>query len=114
MKKTLTAVALSSLISLPVAANDLERPPVFKPSAETLDREKRQHEAQLEEKNRIAEQKRREAEYIFPDGHDPRDHDHDHDDDLDHEHDDPIAHQKQLEELEAKGIKNESSWWQFW
>ena len=116
MKKTILPAALSLFIALPTAAIDLEKPPEFKRSAEELERVQKQQATQIEaDKHQIVKPSSEEAEYIFPDGHDPRDHDHDHDDakDLDHAHDDSLAHQKQLEMLEQKGIKDESSWWPF-
>jgi len=111
MKKTILPAALALFIALPTAAIDLEKPPEFKRSAEELERVQKQQATPTEADKPSAE----EAEYTFPDGHDPRDHDHDHDDaeDLDHTHDDPLAHEKQLEILEQKGIKDESSWWPF-
>ena len=104
MRKTFFAIVLSGVVLMPVFANDLEKPPEFKPSAETLERQKKQREAQLKTQQTDTEQKSREANYVFPDGHDPRDHD----------HDDPLAHQKQLEQLEAIANKDEPSWWRFW
>ena len=116
MKKTILPALLSLLLAQPAAAIDLEKPPEFKRSAEELERVQKQQATQIEaDKHQTVKPSSEEAEYIFPDGHDPRGHDHDHDDaeDLDHTHDDPRAHEKQLELLEEKGIKDESSWWPF-
>jgi len=113
MKKTILSASLYLFVALPVMAIDLEKPPEFKPSAETIERSQRDQAIQAKEK---MEAEREKAELSFPDGHDPRDHDHDHDDaeDLDHSHDDPRAHEKQLEELSKQGIEEKSSWWKFW
>jgi len=122
MKQCLVSTFIFLFLSLPIAthANDLAKPPIYQPSAEELDRREKQKfrdsVAQKQaETTGIAESDTNTADYVFSDGHDPRDHDHDHDDaaDLDHEHDDPRAHQKQLEEMAKKGVKEESSWWPF-
>jgi hypothetical protein len=115
MKKTLIPVVLTLFISHPSAAIDLEKPPEFKRSAEELERVQKQKENQRDVEQQQIEKNPQAAELLFPDGHDPRDHDHDHDDveDLDHVHDDPDAHQKQLELLKEKGIEEKSSWWPF-
>ena len=115
MKKTILPALLSLLITKPALAIDLEKPPEFKRSAEELERVEKQQATQIKADKQQTEKHQSETEFTFPDGHDPRDHDHDHDDaeDLDHTHDDPRAHEKQLELLEEKGIKDESSWWPF-
>jgi len=118
MKKTLVAISVSLLVALPVMADNSDytvsdKPPEFKPSAETVERSQRDQAIQAEEKIQAEKEK---AELVFPEGHDPRDHDHDHDDaeDLDHTHDDPRAHEKQLEILSEQGEVQESKWWKFW
>ena len=115
MKKTILPALLSLLLAQPAAAIDLEKPPEFKRSAEELERAEKQQASQIKADKQQIEKRPSETEFTFPDGHDPRGHDHDHDDaeDLDHTHYDPLAHEKQLELLEEKGIKDESSWWPF-
>ncbi len=111
MKKIILSASLYFFVTLPVMAVDLEKPPEFKPSAETIERSQRDQAIQAKEK---MEAEREKAELLFPDGHDPRDHDHDDAADLDHSHDDPQAHEKQLEELSKQGVEEKSSWWKFW
>jgi hypothetical protein len=115
MKKTFVSISLSLLLASPVMADAVsDKPPEFKPSAATLERAQKLEQVE-QDALKTAKKTQKEATLVFPDGHDPRDHDHDHDDaaDLDHDHDDPKTHEKQLKAISEQGEEQSGSWWPF-